>query len=260
MIGACTFNCWTLDHLVKSEPTIGVALTLAQFMSVTLCLLPIIVWRGLFRGMNPCQYGLTAGIFLISSVLNNYTFAYKLSVGTQSLLRSSNILLVELTSVLLGRKAYSRKQMLACGIVYAGLCILGWSMFDPNDMLQFKGLFLVMVSTGVGVILTQVQRVDDYVESTFWTHALGLPLFYGLQRQIPTMSPNLVLNMVTQVGCILGVNMLFTKYSRTQVAILLTIRKILTVIVSTWVNPTLPLIHVILASMCVFGGSLMYSF
>lgn len=255
MIASCTINCWTLEILVKNDPVFGVPLTLCQFIGVTAMLFPFIFGHG----FNPRKYLLTAMIFWGSSVLNNYTFSYKLSVGTQSILRSGNLLLVELTSIWLGRKKYGHRHFVACLIISLGLCILGWSLFNPDDLTQFKGLGVVAFAVGVGVILTQVQDCKNYVESTFWTHALALPLFWLIGTPVPSPSVYLGLNMLTQIGCILGVNMLFSKYTRSQTVILLTLRKMITVIISTWVNPTLPLSHVIISTICVFGGSLLYS-
>ena len=132
------------------------------------------------------------------NMLNNWAFAFSISVPVHIILRSFGSVITMLAGWMVG-KTYSPLQILSVVVLTAGVLFTSWAdaeskgkALDSNESLG-AGLAVLLLAQvlsaymGVYVQETYAQHGANWQENLFYSHFLSLPLFlplyHSLQRQ-----------------------------------------------------------------------------
>ncbi|KAJ5951460.1 uncharacterized protein N7479_009873 [Penicillium vulpinum] len=204
IFGGCCANVFALEAIIKEQPTAGPLITFAQFAICALFTIPSFLSpsagpRALF--LNPRAIPLRSWVvytayFMSVNLLNNWAFAYKISVPLHIILRSAGPVASMVIGYIYNGKRYSRGQIASVGMLTVGVAAA--AMADA----QSKGVSINVGSDGtdtmttvtgftilaLAMVLSAFQGIyadrlyatygrDHWKEALFYSHALSLPLF-----------------------------------------------------------------------------------
>ncbi|KAK5111054.1 hypothetical protein LTR62_005429 [Meristemomyces frigidus] len=337
IFGGCCSNVFALEAIIKKEPSTGLLITFTQFLATTLLALPTQFRRPsgnwdegystdiIRKPRVPVRrWSFIATAFFAINMLNNWAFAFRISVPVHIILRSFG----SVTTMGMGwarGKRYSVLQVGSVGLLTVGVVVSAWadsegkgkSMTLESSSAQSTSEF----STGLAILLlaqllsawmgayvedTYTEYHAEWTENLFYTHFLSMPLFLPLagplRRQYARLSASppldhrnafesasgpwwaqalpvpmvlqraavntisttpsglvfLLVNSLTQLACISGVNLLSAKSSAVTVTIVLNIRKLVSFIFSTLFFGHQLSGKMVLGSAMVFGSGALY--
>ncbi|MCJ1263151.1 golgi uridine diphosphate-N- acetylglucosamine transporter [Lobaria immixta] len=198
IFGGCCSNVFTLEKIVKKEPSSGLLITFVQFLVTAL-----FTWPTHFSASNPPFFLRVRAVpltrwlpnivlFFTVNLLNNFAFSYNISVPVHIILRSGG----SVTSMLVGfawGKRYTTTQifsvaMLTMGIITAamadahskGKASTSGTKIDPSFLTGLFILALAQLLSAVMGLYTQLTYTiygSQWHENLFYSHFLSLPLF-----------------------------------------------------------------------------------
>ncbi|CAI7664207.1 unnamed protein product [Penicillium glandicola] len=204
IFGGCCANVFALEAIIKEQPTAGPLITFAQFAICALFTIPSFISpsagpRALFlntRAIPLRSWVVYTAYFMSVNLLNNWAFAYRISVPLHIILRSAGPVASMVIGYLYNGKRYSRGQiasvsMLTVGVAAAAMADAqskGVSIHADSDTTDtittvtgFTILVLAMVlSAFQGIYADRLYATygrDHWKEALFYSHALSLPLF-----------------------------------------------------------------------------------
>eukprot|EP00834_Sanchytrium_tribonematis_P003863 NODE_166_length_14584_cov_1.124750.p6 type:complete len:286 gc:universal NODE_166_length_14584_cov_1.124750:6616-5759(-) len=266
LVGCC-LNVIELEKLLDKIPDIGITLTFFHFSIILLTYhkklqLPLKV---------PLRWWIVmAALFWISNTLNNMAFGYKISVPLHIIVRSSSLVLTIIVGLLIGKR-YTVKQTLSMILVTIGLIC---STYQPEGWYFSKGLLLLFFGQLCSVILGFIQEHvysnygKHWEEALIVTHMIGTPVFSIFYKQIIRdvaiiLQENLIwpflVNILSQLICIRGVNELATRGSALTLNLVLTLRKYISLLISMYMFGNSLTIIQITGSVLVVTGTWLYS-
>ena len=209
-------------------------ITFAQFVLCALFTLPHFLSfsagpRSLFispRAIPLRSWILYTAFFVTVNLLNNWAFAYKISVPLHIILRSGGPVASMIVGYIFNGKRYSRGQILAVAMLTAGVmaAALADAQGKGQSMEMGSGPDTAMMTTATGftilalaMVLSAFQGIyadrlyatygrDHWKEALFYSHTLSLPLFLTSypqllsQWQVVSSSPSLLSGMFTQTN------------------------------------------------------------
>ncbi|KAK5126910.1 hypothetical protein LTR85_008268 [Meristemomyces frigidus] len=326
IFGGCCSNVFALEALIRTEPNSGLLITFFQFVFTALAAYPTQFSANSPGTVHPPKvplrrWAFIAAMFFSINMLNNWAFAFSISVPVHIILRSFGSVTTMCAGTIRGKR-YSTLQILSVVLLTFGVLVSAWA--DSES----KGKSLSIESeastseftTGLGILLiaqllsafmgayvedTYATYGASWTENLFYTHIMSLPMFLplsgSLRRQyaklaatpqldlrqtvplskrqagLPDMLPEalvgafcgfaeslpqgvffLLINAVTQLACISGVNLLSAKSSAVTVTIVLNIRKLVSFMFSTWIFGHQLSGKMMLGSALVFGSGALY--
>ncbi|RAL01485.1 putative UPD-GlcNAc transporter (Mnn2-2) [Aspergillus ibericus CBS 121593] len=202
IFGGCCANVFALEAIIKDQPSSGPLITFAQFLLTSLLTAPVFLSlsagpQSLYlspRAIPLRSWLVYTAFFVTVNLLNNWAFAYKISVPLHIILRSGGPVASMGISFLFNAKRYPRGQvfavlMLTLGVVTAALAdakAKGQSMSMENasaatTLVGFTVLALAMIlSAFQGIYADRLYEMygrDHWKEALFYSHTLSLPLF-----------------------------------------------------------------------------------
>ncbi|KAL2840145.1 UAA transporter [Aspergillus pseudoustus] len=212
IFGGCCANVFALEAIIKDRPSAGPLITFAQFILTALFMLPNFLslsagFGSLFvnkRSIPLRSWFVYTGFFISVNLLNNWAFAYRISVPLHIILRSGGPVASMVVGYLYSGKRYSRGQILAVtlltfGVVTSALAdaqAKGQSIHIEID----KGSTIFRTVTGFAIlalamVLSAFQGIyadrlyetygrNHWKEALFYSHMLSLPLFLPTFPQI----------------------------------------------------------------------------
>jgi len=326
IFGGCCSNVFALEALIRSEQSSGLLITFFQFLFTAIAATPsqLALNDGtLFRRptVPMVRWGYIALLFYGINMLNNWAFAFSISVPVHIILRSFGSVTTMLAGVIRGKK-YSTLQVLSVALLTLGVLVSAWAdsegkgksmtMETTTTTSEFAtGLFILLVAQllsaymGAYVEDTYSKYGASWTENLFYSHFLSLPMFMPLSNNLRqqydrlTRTPPLrlrpdllsssklhplwnllpdwvfdaicdfietrpqgilflMINALTQLACISGVNLLSAKSSAVTVTIVLNIRKLVSFILSTILFGHELSGKMIIGSALVFGSGALY--
>lgn len=321
--------------LVLRLTVLGMLITFSQFLFVTAAAYLTQISPGsisLKQNRVPLRrWAQIAVMFYAINVLNNWAFAFNISVPVHIILRSFGSVTTMAAGMLRGKK-YSTLQILSVIILTLGVLVSAWAdsedkvsclMLKRQALIAVKGkemsletgstsqftsgliilLIAQLLSAFMGAFVEDTYRdfKASWTENLFYSHLLSLPLFLPLagtlrkqyarlastsplqvdhfgsgdQSIVPswilqeahTVVSNmprgivfLLVNAMTQMACISGVNLLSAKSSAVTVTIVLNIRKLVSFIFSTLLFGHSLSWKMIFGSALVFSSGALYSY
>ncbi|KAI4749737.1 UAA transporter [Aureobasidium sp. EXF-12298] len=262
-------DCTAKSKLISST---GLLITLSQFIFTALAasfsqITPTLTLRSPSVPMRKWAY--IALMFFAVNMLNNWAFAFNISVPVHIILRSFG----------------SVTTMLAADQDAQGKSVETNSTDLSSGLLILLAAQILSAYMGVYVQDTYATHGSHWRENLFYSHFLSLPLFLPLagtlRRQYVALSATpplsipdslpvlksadlpsgiiyLLLNSLTQLACITGVNLLSAQASAVTVTIVLNVRKLVSFVASTILFG-----HSLSGTMClgaglVFGAGALY--
>lgn len=207
-------------------------------------------------------------MFSATSILTNFVFKFHISVPIHVIFRSLGTSVTMLIGVLFYNKRYNWKQILSACLLTLGVCIVtlnshraletgnssnmddidGGSLSLDKQLMWAMGIGILALSTTIASFMGLYSETTyaiygrgHWKENLFYSHALGLPFFIFMLPSIINeykniLSPNffkwLLINCITQLLCVTGVNMLVVSTSALTTGIILMIRKFFSLILS----------------------------
>ncbi|PYI07438.1 UPD-GlcNAc transporter (Mnn2-2) [Aspergillus sclerotiicarbonarius CBS 121057] len=209
IFGGCCANVFALEAIIKDQPSSGPLITFAQFLLTSLITVPGFLSlsagpQSLYlspRAIPLRSWLVYTAFFVTVNLLNNWAFAYKISVPLHIILRSGGPVASMGIGFLFNAKRYSRGQVLAVlmltlGVVTAALAdakAKGQSMNVDNAsaataIVGFTILALAMIlSAFQGIYADRLYETygrDHWKEALFYSHTLSLPLFLPAYSQL----------------------------------------------------------------------------
>ncbi|KAF2674446.1 UAA transporter [Microthyrium microscopicum] len=206
IFGGCCSNVYALETILKHDMDSGLLITLMQFILVALAVYPSQSSSSpptfLKKTKIPMRVLFTsAAMFYAVNMLNNWAFAFNISVPVHIILRSFGSVTTMVAGYLKG-KSYSRLQIVAVITLTVGVMLSAWADAiakgktahvekTENDNSSALGLLILLVAQilssymGIYVQDTYAQYGTHWRENLFYSHLWSLPLFLPLQ---PTLS------------------------------------------------------------------------
>ncbi|KAF9653316.1 UAA transporter [Thelephora ganbajun] len=299
IFGGCCSNVWTYEQLLRQSPKIGSALTFSQMLFVTLQSLPSfielhrsrrgIVFPALKQRQAPISHWAAQVLLLTTgSLLNNWVYAFHVPLTVQIVFRSAGVVIAMILGRYLLQRSYTPRQVLAVLLVSIGVSIASISAssssstsLDDISTTYLYGIVMLIASLFATAILGILQERTYRVygpcwrEGIFYTHLLSLPIFIFLRNDViqgfkslsagsngyPVSLPYifLVMNLLTQVICISGVNKSTSATSSVSTSVVLTVRKAISLCLSIWYFGSDWNYSLVFGAGVVFVGSLTYS-
>lgn len=305
IFGGCCSNVVALEKIVQVNPSSGTLITFVQFVCVAIeGYINFYDASAGFPYLAKSHFPLTAWalpvlLFFAVSTLNNWAWAFDVSVPVHIVFRSGGTATTMLLGLLYGKR-YTTKQFAGVSLLTAGvLCATLSDYFSkttPSDadnvsQITFDAKFLGGIAVlSAGLVAGSLQGLvteslyaaygRHWKENLFYTHALSLVLFWPLLPQIkhqfgrllhssvmwdtplgpvPDQLVYLALNCATQYLCIRGVHRLGGRLSALAVTVVLTLRKLASLFISIYLFGTRPPPGMLLGIALVSLGTFIYS-
>ncbi|KAF7712135.1 Uncharacterized protein PECH_004230 [Penicillium ucsense] len=217
ILGGCCTNVFALEAIIKQLPTAGPLITFAQFTLCALFTLPHFLSlsagpKNLFmspRAIPLRSWMIYTAYFVSVNMLNNWAFAYRISVPLHIILRSGGPVASMIVGYLYNGRRYSRGQILAVALLTAGVAAAALADAQAKgqsiDLSSTTGageeeVSLMTTATGftilaLAMVLSAFQGIyadrlygkygrDHWKEALFYSHALSLPLFVTSYPQL----------------------------------------------------------------------------
>ncbi|KAJ0416182.1 UAA transporter [Aspergillus carlsbadensis] len=212
IFGGCCANVFALEAIIKDRPSAGPLITFAQFILTALFMLPDFLslsagFRSFFvnkRSIPLRSWFVYTAFFITVNLLNNWAFAYRISVPLHIILRSGGPVASMVVGYIYSGKRYSRGQILAVTLLTFGVVISaladaqakGQSIYigiDSDSTISrtvtgFAILALAMIlSAFQGIYADRLYETygrNHWKEALFYSHMLSLPLFLPTFPQI----------------------------------------------------------------------------
>ncbi|KAJ5162473.1 UDP-N-acetylglucosamine transporter yea4 [Penicillium capsulatum] len=232
IFGGCCANVFALEAIIKEQPTAGPLITFAQFVLCALFTLPHFLSfsagpRAFFlspRAIPLRSWVIYTSFFVTVNLLNNWAFAYKISVPLHIILRSGGPVASMIVGYIFNGRRYSRGQIVAVALLTAGVVaaaladaqVKGQSMaMDPESDAAMMTTAVGFTILALAMVLSAFQGIyadrlyatygrDHWKEALFYSHTLSLPLFLtsypqlSSQWRVVSSTPSLLSNMSNQ--------------------------------------------------------------
>ncbi|KAF2847650.1 glycosyltransferase family 39 protein [Plenodomus tracheiphilus IPT5] len=201
IFGGCCANVYCLEAIVKKEPDSGLLITLFQFVFTCLSTLhyqfdPNGHYRLRSSPVPFRKWCISAALFFTVNMMNNWAFAFNISVPVHIILRSFGSVTTMAAGWLRG-KTYTYLQVFSVAILTLGVMVSAWAdaaskgknmdtaSSDPNHSSFSAGLIILLVaqllSAYMGAYVEDIYRDHgkDWQANLFYSHLLSIPMFAG---------------------------------------------------------------------------------
>ncbi|KPJ14556.1 UDP-xylose and UDP-N-acetylglucosamine transporter [Papilio machaon] len=271
---SCCVNSYLMEILMAKAPESANFVTFLQFVFIS-------IQGFLFRTFNVFnpnipfkRYFILIALFFVTSVANNYVYALHVPSTLHMIIRSATSPASTLVSWYAKSRVPKVTSIIGSLLISMGvaLAMYGGATVVEED----KGSFIywcfgvvILLSTLILGAFTGLQQEILYSnygkhpdEMLFFTHCIPLPLFLTIYPQLKNIALSmssdlwliLALNVVSQFFCAHSVHALATKEDSVTVTFILTLRKFMSLLISSIVfKNNLTILHVLGTVLVVFG-------
>ncbi|KAF2270356.1 UAA transporter [Lojkania enalia] len=199
IFGGCCSNVYCLEAIVKHEPDSGLLITLFQFIFTCLSTLHYQFDPNgrFFAKPSPVPFRkwiVSATLFFTVNMMNNWAFAFNISVPVHIILRSFGSVTTMAAGWLRGKK-YSSVQVFSVAVLTIGVMVSAWadakskgktmdtSSIDIHSASFEMGLMILLVaqllSAYMGAYVEDIylEHGNHWKANLFYSHLLSIPLF-----------------------------------------------------------------------------------
>jgi UDP-xylose/UDP-N-acetylglucosamine transporter B4 len=270
MLGCCS-NAITLESVFFRCTSCGSLVTLSQFAILAVYGLVLNLELkngiGLKTRKSPLYWHLFQVIlFFGSSLLNNLAFAYHISMPLHSLIRSGSLAMNIVVGYVIFRYKTTLWKAFCVLIVSIGIFLASIASSQSkekvfNQEMVFSewiiGIAMLFVALILQALLGNAQQYSfqtwksDPQETVFYSHMLSIPFFafyvndlipswekfntsapYSAFVPIPELWVINLINVATQIVCVVGVHRLTSQTSSLTNTLAITIRKFISLLIS----------------------------
>ncbi|KAF7291105.1 UDP-xylose and UDP-N-acetylglucosamine transporter [Mycena indigotica] len=196
----------TLEQLTSTYPLSGTLITFSQFLLVSVYgLYSNISWSQGYPTLRPRHipligYAVQVIIFYIVSLLNNAAFSFNVPMSVHIIFRSAGLVISMLFGWAISGKRYTTGQIFSVFLVTVGVMLTTISAVDqelpvtsPSMSKYIQGILVLtlalVLSGALGLIQDRIyskygREASTWQESMFYLHALALPLFFFMKKDI----------------------------------------------------------------------------
>ncbi|KAH8732906.1 Dolichyl-phosphate-mannose-protein mannosyltransferase-domain-containing protein [Phaeosphaeriaceae sp. PMI808] len=201
IFGGCCANVYCLEAIVKKEPESGLLITLFQFVFTCLSTLHYQFDPNgrYFLRSSPVPFRkwcISATLFFMVNMMNNWAFAFNISVPVHIILRSFGSVTTMGAGWLRGKR-YTSLQVFSVVILTLGVMVSAWadaqskgkiandSSIDLKNGSFEAGLLILLIaqllSAFMGSYVEDIYRDHgkDWKANLFYSHLLSIPMFTG---------------------------------------------------------------------------------
>ncbi|KAG0681209.1 golgi uridine diphosphate-N- acetylglucosamine transporter [Pichia californica] len=210
---------------------------------------------------------------------------------THIIFRSSGTAMTILLGYLLWNKRYNKEKIFGSALIAIGTILFtldakGEMVYEENENDNYQdnltGISLLLLATIINS-MTSLYKEQIYqgkkndTKKIEWREVLYYNYFYGIIMYIPLLGKvnnelqrlktldgiiifTFLMNWITQLTCILGVNILTFKISALSLTIVLLVRRFLSLIISIYIFNNSIHFNGFLGIIAVFTGAIVYSF
>ncbi|KAL5334942.1 UAA transporter family-domain-containing protein, partial [Aspergillus crustosus] len=234
IFGGCCANVFALEAIINNQPSSGPLITFAQFFLTAIFTTPSFISlsagiKSLYitpRSIPLRSWFVYTGFFVSVNLLNNWAFAYRISVPLHIILRSGGPVASMAVGYLYASKRYSQGQILAVALLTFGVVTSALAdaqaKGEPIHVATNEGSSLLGTLIGFAILvlamllsafqgiyadrLYEVHGRSHWKEALFYSHTLSLPLFLPTLPQLLTQwhalksSPSLLAHVLAIIG------------------------------------------------------------
>ncbi|EGP91463.1 uncharacterized protein MYCGRDRAFT_98665 [Zymoseptoria tritici IPO323] len=213
IFGGCCTNVFALEGILKLESSSGLIITFLQFVFTALSSYPTQFEPGapytLRRTKVPAsRWAFIAFMFFAINMLNNWAFAYNISIPVHIILRSFGSVTTMLAGFIRGKR-YSPLQILSVVLLTVGVLVSAWADSESKgkSMSVESSASTSDFTTGLAILLlaqvfsaymgaytedTYSEFNASWTENLFYSHLFSLPFYLPfaatLRKQYRTLS------------------------------------------------------------------------
>ncbi|XP_013144602.1 PREDICTED: UDP-xylose and UDP-N-acetylglucosamine transporter-like [Papilio polytes] len=270
---SCCVNSFLMEILMAKAPECANFVTFLQFLFIS-------IQGFLFRTFNVFNpnipfksYFILIALFFVTSVANNYVYALHVPSTLHMIIRSASSPASMLVSWYAKNRVPKLTAIIGSILISMGVAL---AMYGGATVVENNGTFIhwcfgivILLSTLILGAFTGLQQEILYSsygkhpdEMLFFTHCIPLPLFLTIYLQLKNIAFSmssylwliLALNIVSQFFCAHSVHDLATKENSVTVTFILTIRKFISLLLSSVVfKNNLTILHVFGTILVVVG-------
>ncbi|CRG89893.1 UDP-N-acetylglucosamine transporter YEA4 [Talaromyces islandicus] len=216
IFGGCCGNVFALEAIIKDEPAAGPLITFVQFVTVSLFTIPSFwSWSAgprAFFMKSPIiplrSWAIYTLFFVTVNLLNNWAFAYRISVPLHIIIRSGGPVSSMIIGYIYNGRRYTRMQILSVFLLTLG--VVGAALADAKaqgkainikttlDETDGKSTFLFVIGftiLALAMLLSAFQGVyadrlyavhgnTHWREALLYSHLLSIPFFLPTYPQL----------------------------------------------------------------------------
>ncbi|KAJ0180937.1 hypothetical protein K1T71_003022 [Dendrolimus kikuchii] len=273
-IGCCS-SAFLMEILMARTPNSANLITFLQFFFIAVQGFVVTSKFGKIGPKIPLtQYAILVALFFVTSVANNYVYALHVPSTLHMIIRSASSPASMLVYCYAKNQRPKFNKAVGSILISIGvaLAMYGGAPTDDKNKGQFiywsigVTILLTTLFTGAFTGLQQELLYSKYGkhpdEMLFYTHAIPLPIFLGMYRQLSDTAFELkwdiwliiAVNILSQYYCTHSVHDLATKETSVTVTFILTLRKFVSLLISSIVfKNSLTVFHVIGTIFVAFG-------
>ncbi|CAH1643711.1 unnamed protein product [Spodoptera littoralis] len=280
-VGCCA-SAFLMEILMANWPNSANLVTYLQFFFISLQgFIVTTKWGTVGPKIPISQYVLLVTLFFVTTVANNYVYALHVPSTLHMIIRSASSPASMLVYCCVKKQLPKLNNAIGSILISAGVALAMYGGAPTDE--ENKGTFLywcigvtillVTLITGAFTGLQQERLYSRYGkhpnEMLFYTHAIPLPVFFGLSPQLLSTAAILpfaawvliALNILSQFYCTHSVHELATKETSVTVTFILTLRKFASLLISTIVfKNNLNIYHVIGTMLVAIGTCVYFNF
>ncbi|CAB3221643.1 unnamed protein product [Arctia plantaginis] len=278
LLGCCS-SAFLMEILMARKPSSANLVTFLQFFFISLYGFVVTAKLGKVSPKIPLkEYIILVTLFFLTTVANNYVYALHVPSTLHMIIRSASSPASMLVYCCVKRQKPKLNNAIGSVLISVGVTLAMYGGAPTNE--ENKGTFLywcigvtilwTTLFTGVFAGLQQERLYSQYGkhpdEMLFYTHAIPLPLFLGIYPQLVDTSSDLSwdtwllisLNILSQFYCTHSVHELATKETSVTVTFILTLRKFISLLISSVVFKNSLTIYHVIGTIIVAIGTYVY--
>lgn len=289
-VSGCCSNVYTFEQIIKLNSQITTLITFSQYLFIFIVISIYLNHTGYWNKNSQSIWKTLSFQYLfpvisqnLTANLSNYVFRYNIPMPTHIILRSSSCVITLVLDWIIWGKKCNLDKIVASFLIGLGTVLFTMDVKTTSDEIisgndNFMGIFTLLGATIINnwTSLYKEKIYQNKLNKIDWKEVLYYSYFYGLLFFIPFLNTILkefeqinmdfdmfqifVLNWITQLGCILGVNILSFKVSALSLNIVLLIRRFLSLFLSIYIFETPIGIKGHIGMILVILGTILYSF
>ncbi|XP_047525964.1 UDP-xylose and UDP-N-acetylglucosamine transporter-like [Pieris napi] len=275
----CCLSAFLMEIMISKNPNCANLVTFLQFLCITLHGLLKIKHKVFTPKIPLGQYFVLISLFFVTSVANNFVYALHVASTLHMIIRSASSPASMLVAWFVKNRVPKVNAIIGSVIISSGVTI---AMYGGAKIIEEETKFLhwcigvvILLTTLITGAFTGLQQERLYAtygkfpeEMLFYTHAIPLPLFLIIMPELGAIALSLpsylwyilVLNIIAQFYCANSVHILGTKESSVTVTFILTVRKFVSLIISSVVFKNSLTIYHVVGTVLVVIGTYFYFF
>ncbi|XP_072935289.1 UDP-xylose and UDP-N-acetylglucosamine transporter-like [Epargyreus clarus] len=262
----CCLSSFLMEILMARAPHSANLITFLQFLFIALQGFLNMKSRTFSPKIPLKQYFVLISLFFVTSFANNYVYALHVPSTLHMIIRSASSPASMLVSWYAKQRRPKVNSIIGSVLISIGVALAMYGGATVVDDIKGKFIYwclgvVILLSTLFTGAFTGHQQEILYAkygkhpeEMLFYTHALPLPLFLGIYPQLKSTAIILsweiwsivAVNIISQFFCAHYVHKLATKEPSVTVTFILTIRKFVSLLISSIVfKNSLTLLHML---------------